>query len=361
MHGQPLVAAYSISFARDLLACHLVLDKRTTIDTLLRALHFGNKNKTEAKMAYTDSSFSSAPSASSNEHDERKIFVGGLSWGTTDQDLREYFTRFGTVLDCVLKVDPATGRSRGFGFVLFSDVATVDDVLAQSHTLQGRAITPRKVRKGLTRGREPILKVFVGGLDPAVPEQEIWEHFGSYGKVTDLDLPYDSGKGCRRAFCFVSFDSEDGVDAACKDEKQEIGGKWVDVKRAIPRTYRNGWFNNTRGGGGPTGGGGGSYGGGGSGYNSRGSGGGGGGAYSRSGGGYKGYSTGYGGQRNYSSGYDGGYGGGNGYETGSYGSRGTSGGRSGRVHSQNQGWGRQGSGNYGSGYGYYNNNYDGYD
>ena len=44
------------------------------------------------------------------------------------EDLREYFEKFGGVVDCTLKTDPATNRSRGFGFVLFAEAPTVDKV-----------------------------------------------------------------------------------------------------------------------------------------------------------------------------------------------------------------------------------------
>lgn len=56
-----------------------------------------------------------------------------------------------------------------------------------SHTLHGKTIDPKKAKA--RPGREPIKKVFVGGLDPEVPETEIREHFGKYGKVrTDINL-----------------------------------------------------------------------------------------------------------------------------------------------------------------------------
>ncbi len=53
-----------------------------------------------------------------------KLFVGGLSWDTTTDDLRNAFLKFGPVSDVAVVLDRATGRSRGFGFVTFE--AAVD-------------------------------------------------------------------------------------------------------------------------------------------------------------------------------------------------------------------------------------------
>ena len=51
----------------------------------------------------------------------KKLFVGGLSWDTGDAQFKTAFQKFGTVAEARVILDQETGRSRGFGFVTFSD------------------------------------------------------------------------------------------------------------------------------------------------------------------------------------------------------------------------------------------------
>jgi len=172
------------------------------------------------------------------EDDERKVFVGGLSWQTSSNDMKNYFEKFGTVEKVTLKTDPMTGMSRGFGFILFEDKSSIDAVLAeQSHTLNGKKIGPR-----LAKARpkpDPILKVFIGGLDVTVSEEDLRAHFEPFGTVTQVILPMDKEKDERRAFGFVKYESEEIVDAVIaannSEGKQTIAGKEYDVKKHTPR------------------------------------------------------------------------------------------------------------------------------
>jgi len=180
--------------------------------------------------------------------DDKKIFVGGINRDTTEPDMKEYFEKFGEVTFCNIKTDSNTGVSRGFGFVIFGDTATVDKVLAtRSHNLHGRKIDPKRVQArgeggqnqsyGRQRGggQDTSLKVFVGGVDPSVDEEIIRAHFEQYGIVTEVNLPYDKEKAQRRSFVFVGFDSEATADAACEKNKQIIAGKECYVKKATPK------------------------------------------------------------------------------------------------------------------------------
>ena len=72
----------------------------------------------------------------------KKLFVGSLSWNTTDDGLRQAFERFGAVTEAKVILDRDTGRSRGFGFVTFEDGAHGDAAIEgmNGQQLDGRAI-----------------------------------------------------------------------------------------------------------------------------------------------------------------------------------------------------------------------------
>ena len=63
-----------------------------------------------------------------------KLFVGGLSWDTTDDSLREAFEAFGTVREARVILDRNTGRSRGFGFVTYDDESSGPSLCFSLHT-----------------------------------------------------------------------------------------------------------------------------------------------------------------------------------------------------------------------------------
>ena len=60
--------------------------------------------------------------------EDRKLFVGGLSWETKELQLKEYFEKFGEIESVNLKLDPVTGRSRCFAFLVFKETDSVEKV-----------------------------------------------------------------------------------------------------------------------------------------------------------------------------------------------------------------------------------------
>ncbi|EEB19943.1 RNA-binding protein squid, putative [Pediculus humanus corporis] len=262
----------------------------------------------------------------STNNDDRKLFVGRLSWETTDKELREHFSQFGEIESVSVKTDPASGRSRGFAFIVFKDVESIEKVMAAGdHIINCKKIDPKKAKA--RHG-----KIFVGGLDVETSEEDIRNFFGQFGTILEVELPFDKQKNQQKNFCFITFESEQVTNDLLKQPKQTINGKEVDVKKANPkagegrggpggrggrgrgggpgRRGQGGWNNQ----GGYAGNYGGGYGGG-YGYDGYYNGGG-------YGGGYGGYDY-----SGYGQGYNQGYGGGGGGGGGGYGGGGGGGGR----------------------------------
>ncbi|KOS40034.1 hypothetical protein ACN38_g9118 [Penicillium nordicum] len=72
-----------------------------------------------------------------------KLFIGGLSWNTDDNSLRQRFEEFGVVEDATVVKDRDTGRSRGFGFVRFS---TDDEATAAMDAMNNQEFDGRQIR-----------------------------------------------------------------------------------------------------------------------------------------------------------------------------------------------------------------------
>jgi RNA recognition motif-containing protein len=85
----------------------------------------------------------------------KKLFVGGLSWNTTDDGLRTAFEQFGEIVEAKVITDRETGRSRGFGFVTFSQEDAASNAIAQMNgtQLDGRSIKVNEAEdKGFRSG-----------------------------------------------------------------------------------------------------------------------------------------------------------------------------------------------------------------
>ncbi|KND88857.1 putative RNA-binding protein, partial [Tolypocladium ophioglossoides CBS 100239] len=78
-----------------------------------------------------------------------KIFVGGVSQETTDQEFRDFFAQFGRVVDATLMMDKDTGRPRGFGFVTFESEAGVEACINVPLEIHGK---PVEVKRAQPRG-----------------------------------------------------------------------------------------------------------------------------------------------------------------------------------------------------------------
>ncbi|GLD69969.1 RNA-binding protein Musashi homolog 1-like protein, partial [Lates japonicus] len=196
----------------------------------------------------TEGSQSSLSSGTDNSpHDPCKMFIGGLSWQTTQEGLKEYFCKFGEVKECMVMRDPVTKRSRGFGFVTYAEQAGVEKVLAQNrHELDSKTIDPKVA---FPRRAQPKLvtrtkKIFVGGLSVNTTIEDVKQYFDQFGKQGAqkhvlINAKRNSGIVSvgepPQSFGFVTFENEDVVEKVCEIHFHEINNKMVECKKAQPK------------------------------------------------------------------------------------------------------------------------------
>ncbi|XP_033726047.1 heterogeneous nuclear ribonucleoprotein A3-like isoform X7 [Pecten maximus] len=246
----------------------------------------------------------------------RKIFIGGLSYETNEEGLKEHFGQWGEITDCVVMKDPNTKRSRGFGFITYKYTSEVDaSQKNRPHKINNRDVeTKRAMPREFNEPQESTKKMFIGGLKDDTVEDQVTEVFSGYGEIEEVDLIRDKETNKVKGFGFVVFKDTDSVDKCVLKKFFTLNGKDVEVKKAIAKENQRGGDSGGRGGrGGGRGGrgGGGNYG---NNYGNQGGGGGGGGSggygssYGNQGGGWNQNSGGSsGGYDNYGGGYAGGY------------------------------------------------------
>ncbi|XP_010511066.1 PREDICTED: RNA-binding protein 1-like [Camelina sativa] len=224
-------------------------------------------------------------------YDRFKLFVGGIGKETSEEALKQHFSRYGVVLEAVVAKDKVTGVSRGFGFVRFAKDYDVVKALKDTHFILGKSVDVRKaIRKhewiyqnafsmpllegkgqqqqsnggfhemtsnGMMRsngmmpsngtmpsnGMMPrngtathtTKKIFVGGLSSNTTEEEFRNYFERFGQTTDVVVMHDAVTNRPRGFGFVTYDSENSVDVVMQSNFHELSDKRVEVKRAIPK------------------------------------------------------------------------------------------------------------------------------
>jgi len=86
----------------------------------------------------------------------KKLFVGGLSYETTEETLKEVFSQAGTVESAVIIIDKVSGRSKGFGFVEMSSEEEAEKAveMLNGKEIDGKNVTVNEARPLESRPRE---------------------------------------------------------------------------------------------------------------------------------------------------------------------------------------------------------------
>ncbi|XP_052020629.1 heterogeneous nuclear ribonucleoproteins A2/B1-like [Apodemus sylvaticus] len=183
----------------------------------------------------------STESAMEREKEQfRKLFIGGLSFETTEESLRKYYEQWGKLTDCVVMKDPASQRPRGFGFVTFSSTAEADAAMAaRPHSVDGRAVEAKRAvareDSGNPGAHVTVRKLFVGRIKDDTEEHHLRDYFEKYGNIETIEIITDRQSGKKRGFGFVTFEDHDPVDKIVLQKYHTINGHNAEVRKALSR------------------------------------------------------------------------------------------------------------------------------
>ncbi|KAI1703170.1 RNA recognition motif domain-containing protein [Ditylenchus destructor] len=146
---------------------------------------------------------------------ELTLFLGNLSPKTTDESLRDHFSKYGHLTQCNVKIDHKTGQSRGFGYVAFALKEEFERArAAYPHIIDGVEVFFKSL------GQELV----VDSLGPNITEDLLQKFFSQYGQVQDCRISTNS-IGTTTAFVIMS--NEEEISRALTERPHWIDGKLV--------------------------------------------------------------------------------------------------------------------------------------
>ncbi|XP_019162371.1 PREDICTED: heterogeneous nuclear ribonucleoprotein A3 homolog 2-like isoform X2 [Ipomoea nil] len=101
----------------------------SVVDTVIAETHIINGKQVEIKRTIPKGS------SESKDFKTKKIFVGGIPTSVSEDEFKEFFSKFGKVVEHEIIRDHVTKRSRGFGFIVFDNEQVVDNVLADGNMI----------------------------------------------------------------------------------------------------------------------------------------------------------------------------------------------------------------------------------
>lgn len=172
---------------------------------------------------------------------QRKLFIRGLGWDTTAEGLRSLFSAYGELEEAVVIMDKNTGKSKGYGFIIFRHIDGALLALKEpSKKIDGRMTVSQLAASGAagptaaqpSAADVPLRKIYVGSVPHDMPTERLLAHFSSYGEIEEGPLGFDKQTGKSRGFALFVYKTVDGAKASLVDPTKVIDGHTMVCKLA---------------------------------------------------------------------------------------------------------------------------------
>lgn len=185
----------------------------------------------------------SVRSLCSRDPAQRKLFIRGLGWDTTQESLRSVFAPYGELEEAVVITDKTTGKSKGYGFITFRYIdGAILALKDPSKKIDGRITVVQLASAGLSEKSAPNLaqkaadlalrKIFVGNVLPDMSSERLLSHFSTYGEIEEGPLGFDKQTGRFRGFALFVYKTVGGAQTALANPNKVFDGHTLVCKLA---------------------------------------------------------------------------------------------------------------------------------
>ncbi|XP_015890948.3 UBP1-associated protein 2A [Ziziphus jujuba] len=182
----------------------------------------------------------------------RKIFVHGLGWDTNAEALTAVFKQYGEIEDCKAVCDKVSGKSKGYGFILFKSRGGARRALKQPQKKIGNRMTacqlasvgpvPPSSTAAASGAPAPqsqptseytLRKIYVSNVGAELDPQKLYTFFSKYGEIEEGPLGLDKMTGRPKGFCLFVYKSMESAKRALEEPHKNFEGHILHCQRAI--------------------------------------------------------------------------------------------------------------------------------
>ncbi|KAF6176087.1 hypothetical protein GIB67_000181 [Kingdonia uniflora] len=183
-------------------------------------------------------------SVADSDLSQRKLFIRGLGWDTTTDNIRTLFSSYGELLEAIVVIDKATGKSKGYGFITFKHIDGALLALKEpSKKIDGRVTVTQLASAGGVSGQavnnNPIgggdfsmRKVYVANVPFDMTAERILGHFSEYGEIEEGPFGFDKQTGKCKGYALFVYKTSEAARAALVDSTKVIDGHQVVCRYA---------------------------------------------------------------------------------------------------------------------------------
>ncbi|XP_022865466.1 UBP1-associated protein 2A-like, partial [Olea europaea var. sylvestris] len=179
----------------------------------------------------------------------RKIFVHGLGWDANVEILTSVFGKYGEIEDCKVVTDKASGKSKGYGFILYKHRNGARKALLQPQKKIGTRMTSCQLASAgpvqtappaavTTIPTPPVSeytqrKIYISNVSAELDPNKLLEFFSKFGEIEEGPLGLDKQTGKPRGFCLFVYKSLESAKKALEEPHKIFEGHTLHCQKAV--------------------------------------------------------------------------------------------------------------------------------